>query len=209
MTQAVDVGPGVNVEVGQLRLLRAHVLQRAHHGANLRVHRFLADPLARRLGNAEVDDFRLGPAVHCRHQDVARLQVTVDDPFLVRVLHRLADLDEQFEPGPHGQPLPVAVLDDGRPIHQFHHEKRLAGRGGAAVVDAGDVRVVHQGERLPLGVEPGQHPLRVHPGLDQFERDLPLHRLGLVGPVDRPHPALADDLNQGVPSGNDLAMLGW
>ena len=45
----------------------------------------------------------------------------------------------------------------GTPLHQLHDEERLAGRGDAAVVDAGDVRVVHQRQRLPLGVEPGQH----------------------------------------------------
>ena len=31
-------------------------------------------------------------------QHVGRLEVAVDDPLLVRVLHRLADLDEQLQP---------------------------------------------------------------------------------------------------------------
>ena len=37
--------------------------------------------------------------------------------------------------------------------------------------------------------------LRVHPGLDQLERHLPLDRLGLLGQVDGAHAALADDLD--------------
>ena len=80
--------------------------------------------------------------------------------------------------------------------------------GGAAVVDAGDVGVVHQGQRLPLGVEPGQHRPRVHAGLDQLERHLPLDRLGLLGPVDGAHAPLAEDFEQRVPAGDDLAHAG-
>ena len=87
----------------------------------------------------------------------------------------------------------VAVVGDRHALDQLHDEERLAGRGGAAVVDAGDVRVVHQRQRLPLGVEPGQDGPRVHADLDQLQRHLPLDRLGLLGPVDGAHPSLAED----------------
>ena len=53
---------------------------------------------AGRLGDAEVDHLRHRHAVVQRDQDVRRLDVAVDDPLLVRVLDRLADLDEQVEP---------------------------------------------------------------------------------------------------------------
>jgi hypothetical protein len=33
------------------------------------------------------------------------------------------------------------------------------------------------GQRLPLGVEPGEHRLRVHLRLDQFDRHVPLDRV--------------------------------
>ena len=39
-----------------------------------------------------------GTAVVQRDQDVGRLEVAVDDPLLVGVLDRLADLDEQLQP---------------------------------------------------------------------------------------------------------------
>ncbi len=162
----------------------------------------------RRLGDPEVDDLRGGPAVHLGDQDVAGLQVAVDDPLLVGVLHRLADGDEQLQPGPDRKPMAVAVLGDRHPAHQLHHEERLAGRGGAAVVDAGDVRVVHQGQRLPLGVEPGQHGTRVHADLDQLQCHLPPDRFGLIGPVDGAHPPLAEDFEQRVPAGDDLTRDG-
>ena len=77
------------------------------------------------------------------------------------------------------QPLAVAVLGDRLALDQLHHEERLTGLGGAAVVDAGDVGVVHQGERLPLGVEASEDRARVHADLDQLERDLiPSFHLG-------------------------------
>ena len=138
----------------------------------------------RRLGDPEIDDLGSGPSVHLGDHDVAGLQVAVDDPLLVGVLHGLADGDEQLQPGPDGKPMLVAVVGDRHAAHQLHHEERLAGRGRAAVVHAGDVRMVHQGQRLPLGIEPGQHGARVHADLDQLERHLPLDWLGLIGPVD-------------------------
>ena len=94
----------------------------------------------------------------------------MDDPLLVGVLDGLTDRDEQLQPGPDREPFAVAVLGDRLPAHQLHYEERLAGLGAAAVVHAGDIGVVHQGQRLPLGVEPGQHRARVHADLDQLER---------------------------------------
>jgi hypothetical protein len=44
-----------------------------------------------------------------RDEDVRRLGVSMDDPFLVRVLHRVAELDEQIEEGVRGGILLVAT----------------------------------------------------------------------------------------------------
>jgi hypothetical protein len=52
-------------------------------------------PLRRRLGHSEVDDLRDSLAVSHLHQDVRRLDVAVDDPLLVRVLHSCTHLLEQ------------------------------------------------------------------------------------------------------------------
>ena len=60
---------------------------------------------ARRLGQAEVDHLRHRLAVVALDQDVRRLQVAVDDPLLVGVLHRRADLHEQVEPVGDAQPV--------------------------------------------------------------------------------------------------------
>jgi hypothetical protein len=45
-----------------------------------------------------------------RDEDVRRLDVAVDDPFLVRVLNRLADFDEQVEPFLGREMILIAIL---------------------------------------------------------------------------------------------------
>ena len=41
----------------------------------------------------------------------------------------------------------VAVFRDRYPLDQFHHEVGMAGIGGAGIEYAGDVGVIHQGQR--------------------------------------------------------------
>ena len=94
------------------------------------------------------------------------------------------------------QPALVAEPGDRDALDQLHHEVGSAVIGGAGVEDLGDVGVVHQGQGLALGPEPGEHLAAVHAGLDELERDRPPHRLGLLGHVDRAHAPLADRLEQ-------------
>ncbi len=101
---------GVDVELIQLGLLGAHVLRRADHLAELGEQRLLGQPLADRLGHAEVDDLGHGAVVVLGHQDVRRLDVAVDDPLLMGVLDGLADGHEQFQPLPRRELVLVAVL---------------------------------------------------------------------------------------------------
>ncbi|MFO0953209.1 MAG: hypothetical protein U0835_19050 [Isosphaeraceae bacterium] len=56
-----------------------------------------------------------------------------------------------------------------------------------------------------LGLEPRQHLLRVHAGLDELHRDEPLDRLGLLRPPHGAHAALADDLDERIPPGDHRA----
>jgi len=51
-----------------------------------------------RLGDAEVDHLRHRLVAVERDQHVRRLEITVDDAFLVRVLDAVADLLEEFQP---------------------------------------------------------------------------------------------------------------
>ncbi len=135
-------------------------------------------------------------------------------PFWWRVLHGLADGDEQLQPLPGCEVVLVAVLGDRDALDQFHHEvrprraerrkspgfgrfqnpatdvARLASR--AAVKDLGDIGMIHQGEGLALGLEAGDDLFRVHAGLDELDCDQSLDRLGLLGHPDRAHAAFAD-----------------
>jgi len=67
----------------------------------------------------------------------------------------------------------------------------LAAIAGPAVEHLGDALVVHQRQRLPRLLEAAHQRLAIHPQLDSLERDPALHRLLLLGEIDRAHPALA------------------
>ena len=62
----------------------------------------------------------------------------------------------------------LAVLGDADAPHQFHDKERAAAVGHAAVVDLGDVGVVHHRQRLAFGLEAGDHRLGVHARLDDL-----------------------------------------
>ena len=84
-------------------LFRRHVLRRAH---DLRFQRHRSTEAAGRsggaginsLGNAEVDDLGDRPIVHARYQNVPGLEITMDDPLLVRMLYGQARLFDQLQP---------------------------------------------------------------------------------------------------------------
>jgi hypothetical protein len=157
-----------------------------------RVNSLVRERVADRLGDAEVDNLRHRLTVVEGDEHVRRLDVAVNHALLVRVLDGVADADEQVEPFARGQQVLVAELRDRLPLHQLHDEVRPAVLGRAGVEHLRNVGMVHEGERLPLRLEPGEDLPRVHPRLDDLERDPPPDRLGLLGHPDRPHAAFAD-----------------
>ena len=56
--------------------------------------------------------------------------------------------------------------------------------------------MVHERQRLPLGLEAGDHLARVHAGLEHFEGDLAADGLGLFGHENDAESPLADLLQQ-------------
>jgi hypothetical protein len=105
-------------------------------------------------------------------------------------------IGEQRQPPAQRDAILIAVLGDGHTLDQLHHEVRPAGRGGAGVQDPGDVRMVHQGQRLALGLEAGDDLPGVHAQLDDFDGHLAADRLLLLRQVDGTEPTLADALEQ-------------
>ena len=72
-----------------------------------------------RFRDAEINHLRHRHSVVQRDQDIRRLDVAVDDALLMRVLDRVADLDEQAQPLACGELVLVAVLGDPDPAHQL------------------------------------------------------------------------------------------
>ena len=142
-----------------------------------------------------------------RDHHVGRLQIAVDDAFLMCMLDGIADADEEIETVARAESLRVAVLSDGDAFDEFHHEVGASAVGRAGVQHAGDIGVVHQGQGLPLGVEAGQRLLGVHAQFDDLQGDLANHRLGLLGHVDGAEAAFADLLQQLVRT--DLGAQGF
>ena len=128
------------------RLLRRHVGRSPHDGARLRQVAVALDP----PGQAEVGHVRLAALVD---QDVRRLQVAVEDPALMGVVHRLRDDRDQPGRGADvaaevAEPLVEAGAGD-----QLHAEVMQA-PALADLEDRDDVGVVELRDRLGLVLEP-------------------------------------------------------
>ena len=161
----------------------------------------LATPKSMTLGT--------GLLVVLGHQDVRRLEVAVDDalsdgraappgrpartaPAAARGVRCCSSQYSVI-----GTPLTSSITKYGRPLSVVPGIEHL-----------GDVRMVHQRQRLPLGLEAGDHLPRVHARLDDLERDRPLDRLGLLGHEDDAHAAFADLLQQLVRADDRAGALG-
>ena len=145
--------------------------------------------------NAEVDHLGDRLVVVEGDQHVRRFDVAVNDAFLMGVLHGQADRHEEFQSFARCEFPIVAELCDRYALHEFHDEEGKAAGGGAGVEHFGDVRVIHHGERLPLGFEPREHGLRIHSSLDELHGHGSLHRLGLLGHPHGAHATLTDLLD--------------
>lgn len=194
--EAVDVCAGVEVGGAEVGLFRAHVGRCAEEGAEFGVEGFVGERVIEGLGDAEVDDLGAWGALVKGDEDVGGFDVAVDDAFLVGVLDGVADLEEESETFGHGETVAVAVFGDAQAGDQLHDEEGPAGGGGAGVEDAGDVRVVHEGQRLALGLESSDDGPAVHAGFEDFESDAAADGGELLGQEDDADAALADFFEQ-------------
>ena len=93
-SQGIDIGPRVDVGSTCACLFRARVIRCPHKLAELREGAFGRRD---RLGETEIDDVRGGNTIDLIYQEVGRLQVAVDDRFLVRVLHTFTYTCEELQ----------------------------------------------------------------------------------------------------------------
>ena len=191
-SQRINVAARVDIQRVHLRLLRTHVQRCADHLCETCVERLLGQFLMDGLGDPKIYHFHDGLVVVQRNQHIGRLDVAVDDSFVMRVLNGLADIDEQFQSLRCGQPIIVTEFGDRDAPHQFHHEVRSSRFRGPAIVHLGNVGMIHQGQRLTLCVKACEHLLGIHPWLDDLQRHLAADGLGLFGHVDHTHAPFAD-----------------
>ncbi len=141
---------------------------------------------AEHFGDTEIQ--QLGLAV-ARDQDVARLQVAVNDQVLMCVLHSGAYADEEFESLGDVEVILVAVSVDRRAINVLHHQVRPSVGGGASVEQARDVGMVKIRQHLAFVSKAGEDLVGVHAAFDQLDRNLLVVLLvGAFGEPDRAHP---------------------
>ena len=95
----------------------------------------------------------------------------MDDELAVGVGDGLADLPEEVDPGVHAEPLAVGPGRDRLTLDELHRQPRAAVAACTAVEDARDAGMVQPGEDPALGLEPPEDRRRVHPPLDELERD--------------------------------------
>jgi hypothetical protein len=67
----------------------------------------------------------------------------MDEPFLVRMLNRMANFDEQFETLMEIKVVLVAVSSDWDPPHEIHDKKWPPGFRRSCIQYLCDVRVIH------------------------------------------------------------------
>src|SRR5438034_6971376 len=120
----------------------------------------------------------------------------MNDAPLMRVLDRLADLYKELKPIICGERMLIAVFGDLDPTNQLHDEIWAPRFGRPGIKHLRDIGVVHQRQCLPLGLKPGDHALRIHSRLDDFQSDPPADRCLLFGHVNHSASAFTNLLQQ-------------
>ena len=131
-------------------------------------------------------------------ENVRRLQIAVNDPFLVRVLNALAELNEEAESFGDGEPMPVTVCGQTIAAHVLHCEVRPPEVRGPRFEHLGDCRMVHQCERLALRFEARDYLRCVETCFDDFDGDLPADWMHLFRQPDITHTAFAQSFEQAI-----------
>ncbi len=204
--ERVDVAARVERERVSQDLLGTHVRERSDDLADVGLHRGL-DVRVGDARQAEVEDPGLARILD---EDVPGLQVAVDDPLLVGVVHGVADAGDEVEPlADAGIPL-RHVLVEGASRHELHREVRLGAVPRVrhpGLVDLRDPRVAEPPQRVRLLLEPLEQGGGGQAWLDHLEGDDPARPL-LLRFVDRPHPPLADHAEDPVAGNQDVGSAG-
>jgi hypothetical protein len=163
-----------------------------------RVQSGLLEVLADALGQSEVEDLDLVGIPDALHEDVARLEIAMEDAFLVGVLDTVADLSKELEPITQSELMVIAVARDGASFDKLHDHIGGSFWCLARVEDSRDARVVHGCESAALEVEAPEQSLGREVRADELDGDALLDRLRAPSEIDRAHAAFADLLEEFV-----------
>ncbi len=157
----------------------------------------LAKRRVEQLGDAEVE--QLGFAVG-GDEDVAGLEVAMDDEVGVGVLYCGAHLAEDFEAASDGDPFFVAVFIERLAVDVLHDEVGLALWRFGDLIQPCDVGMVECGEQLAFELETAKDVVCVESLADELDGDYALGAVfAVVGCfVDGPHPAASDAAQHAV-----------
>src|SRR5262249_18124924 len=103
-----------------------------------------------------------------RHENVARLEIAMNDEAAMRVRDDLAHLPEQLQPPFEAEPLRVAVLGERGAFNIFHDHVGPAIARDAAIEEPRDARMLEPREDVALGVK--ARGLRNGAVLQEFQR---------------------------------------
>ena len=122
----------------------------------------------------------------------------MDDPLLVGMADRIADLPKAGKALVDAELVAVAVLGDGFTFDILHHKVGPAVLRGAGIDDLRDVWMVEHGQGLALHLEACDDPLGIHAGLDELQGHLALNGVLLLGQIDHGHAALTQVAHEPV-----------
>ncbi len=192
-TQRVHIASCIEkIRIG-LALLRAHVLHGSQQLADIGLQRRDCHVRVRGPCNAEVDDLRLAVGVH---EDVAGLQVAMNDSLLVSMAYSVTDLGEELEPIPCSHVLGVGIVIEILGADDvLHGEPRHAATAivpGPGLVDLGDALVVQASKHLRFEGEASLGSSGGYAASHDLDGDLAT-RVVLDTLVDGTHAAGTDD----------------
>jgi RNA polymerase sigma-70 factor, ECF subfamily len=177
------------------KLLRARVFGRQPkfrgRTAGL-VHR----PIGKDFRDAEIEQLRT--AIR-RDEDVARLEIAVNDQVAVREPDSVAHAQENVRTRGQPETVHIRVAIHRPALDKLHHEVGTSIGGRAAVQNAGDVGMLQTSDNPALSTEALIAESAGKRALDHFQRDAFLKDIiRTIGLVYHSHPAFADSAPQRV-----------
>ena len=148
--EGIDIGAGIYIVLGNVSLLRTHVVGGADDAAEFGVHGGFGQAGSGGFGQSKVNDLGNGLLIQLLDQYVGGFQIAVDNRFLMRMLHTLTDLYEEAQALMDGEAMPVAVIGNGQAGHVLHDEIWTALGRGSGLKNFGDVGVLHERQGLTL-----------------------------------------------------------